>query len=243
MKKLFLTIILVVWASSPSAATYNIALETNGGVATQSSTASGRVASLAIDDNTNGDYSGGSVTHTGNENDAWWLVDLGSTYSIEQIDLWNRTDSDVGIRLHHFTLSILDSTSSSVWSTDYAGPAGEHEIFGTIGAGSLASGQFVKIQFDDTYTTDRYLHIAEVQVWGDVAPVIGDVNNDTSVDLTDAILALQVVNGMEPQGIVSAADINGDQGIGLEEAIYALQVVDDLKPDNDGDGYSENQGD
>ncbi|MEM5774596.1 MAG: peptidoglycan DD-metalloendopeptidase family protein, partial [Anaerolineaceae bacterium] len=54
------------------------------------STTSG-IPVLAVDGNTNGDYFSGSVTHTKDEANPWWQVDLGAVQSIEKINLWNRT--------------------------------------------------------------------------------------------------------------------------------------------------------
>jgi len=52
--------------------------------------------------------------------------------------------------------------------------------------------------------------------------VPGDVNDDGTVDLIDAITALQVVTGMNmmvnPEG-----DVNGDTKIGIEEALYIMR--------------------
>ena len=58
----------------------------------------------------------------------------------------------------------------------------------------------------------------------------GDVNGDGGVDLADAILALQVISGLNPGGIdpdyaTSGADVNGDCKIGWEEVVYILQRV------------------
>jgi len=63
---------------------------------------------------------------------------------------------------------------------------------------------------------------------------IGDINNDTAVNLTDAILALQAVAGMNPTGIrsdyaTSGADVNGDGKIGMAEVVYILQHVAGLR--------------
>ena len=67
---------------------------------------------------------------------------------------------------------------------------------------------------------------------------------DPIIDLEDAIIGLQVITGNETSVLYESwMDVNDDGKIGLEETIYALQVVADLKPDNDGDGYTENQGD
>ena len=65
-------------------------------------------------------------------------------------------------------------------------------------------------------------------------PVMGDLNNDTLVNLADAILALQVTAGRQP-GVrgdyttVSGVDVNGDAKIGLQEAIYILQTAASLR--------------
>ncbi len=52
----------------------------------------------------------------------------------------------------------------------------------------------------------------------------GDVNYDGQVNVTDAVLALQVIAGISPQQIVyKEADVNSDGKIGLAEVIYILQ--------------------
>jgi hypothetical protein len=50
-----------------------------------------------------------------------------------------------------------------------------------------------------------------------------DVNSDGHVDLSDAILCLQVVSGLLQDSINLAGDVNGDGKIGMAEAIYALR--------------------
>jgi len=58
----------------------------------------------------------------------------------------------------------------------------------------------------------------------------GDTNGDGNVDLTDALLALQVLAGLEPSTTVQKeADVNGDDKIGLEEVFYILQQVAGLR--------------
>lgn len=70
----------------------NLAL---GGVATQSSTYSwqpGGTADKAIDGNTDGTFSLGSVTHTNQDENPWWQVDLGASKPIYSVEVYNRTD-------------------------------------------------------------------------------------------------------------------------------------------------------
>ena len=60
--------------------------------------------------------------------------------------------------------------------------------------------------------------------------VKGDLDGDGDTTLADAIIALQVLAGMEPSAIrtdygASGADVNGDSKIGPVELGYILQVV------------------
>ncbi len=58
----------------------------------------------------------------------------------------------------------------------------------------------------------------------------GDVNSDGKVDLADAVIALQILGGMLPEGIVNpSADVNGDNKIGMAELIYVQQVTAGLR--------------
>src|SRR5436309_2544435 len=82
-----LTIFATLTASTAAADT-NVAL---GKTATQSNTGYAP-ASLAVDGNTSGLWADGSVTHTyGCAND-WWQVDLGSSYLVSSVAIWNRMD-------------------------------------------------------------------------------------------------------------------------------------------------------
>ena len=53
-------------------------------------------------------------------------------------------------------------------------------------------------------------------------------------DLTDAIMALQVITGFNPVQLrtdyaVSGTDVNGDNRVGMEELIYILQDEAELR--------------
>ncbi len=56
--------------------------------------------------------------------------------------------------------------------------------------------------------------------------LIGDIDEDSDVDLTDAIMVLKEMTGYEPAlaGHVEL-DVNGDDRIGLEDARYILQTL------------------
>jgi len=85
------------------------------GTASQISTGYDGPAKLAIDGNTNGDYQAKSVSHTGNDSDPWWEVDLGGPKSVDRIVLWNRTDNGLHTRLKNFRVILLDEKRQPLW--------------------------------------------------------------------------------------------------------------------------------
>lgn len=88
---------------------------------------------------------------------------------------------------------------------------------------------------------DRKLYLYAVPVSGihDSSPVMneiriaqsirGDINNDDGVNLADAILALQILSGLNSEGVNLSADVNGDGKVGLAEVIYILQDIAGLR--------------
>jgi hypothetical protein len=58
----------------------------------------------------------------------------------------------------------------------------------------------------------------------------GDIDLSAIIDLTDAILALQILTQVDPAVTVYIqADLNGDEKIGLEEVGYILQIISELR--------------
>jgi hypothetical protein len=141
-----------------------------GKTATQSSTyGTWPVAALAVDGNTNGVFSAGSVSHTNLEANAWWQVDLGSSATVNSITIWNRTDC-CGDRLADYWVFVSGTpfgptdTPSTLQSR--TGTWGSHQTTmpnpsATIAVGG-AQGRYVRVQLTGT----NYLSLAEVQVIG-----------------------------------------------------------------------------
>jgi hypothetical protein len=76
-----------------------------------------RGGDVAIDGDTNGEWSHGSVTHTDAGLNQWgggqyWVVDLHQPYWINQVTLWNRTDC-CWDRLSHFHIAAWDPLLSA----------------------------------------------------------------------------------------------------------------------------------
>ena len=153
------------------ATTTNLALNQN---VTQSSTLSAAGitgdAEKAVDGNTNGTFFTGSnatssVSATAFGTDNWWEVDLGDSYSIELINVFNRTDGSDRTTDIYVLVSNTPFTSS-----DLAGARAEADfeefISGNVGSPSvvepLIEGRYVRVQ----RSTSGYLVLAEVEVFG-----------------------------------------------------------------------------
>lgn len=95
-------LLIACWGKIGSAAEVerNWALK---GVAAQSSTAFGADARRAIDGNENGNWLASSVTHTNQEVDPFWQIDLGASHYIDEIRIFNRTDC-CQERLHDYVV-------------------------------------------------------------------------------------------------------------------------------------------
>src|SRR5699024_7944842 len=72
-------------------------------------------ASLAVDGNTNPDWSAASISATEAEDAPWWQVDLEDTYSIGAIKLYARNLGQN--RLGNVDVMVLDEDQQVVWST------------------------------------------------------------------------------------------------------------------------------
>jgi hypothetical protein len=127
------------------------------------------VASRAVDGNTNGDYYAKpySVTHTQNESQPWWEVDLKGILNIEEIRIYNRRDC-CSNRLRDFYVLVSDkpfpdslegSFQQSSWNTYVSGSA---EFLTVLPVN--ASGRYVRVQLSGR----NYLSLTEVEVIADL---------------------------------------------------------------------------
>ena len=87
--------------------------------ARQSSTHEKGEAKNAIDGNTEQDFNKGSVSHTNEQTDPWFVVDLGEEKDISTIKVFNRGDC-CGDRLVGATVEIVDAGLNSVWTETIA---------------------------------------------------------------------------------------------------------------------------
>lgn len=106
------------------------------GVARQSSTYEDAAAARAIDGRTEGAYQQGSVSHTREDQPAWWEVELPETRPLERIVVWNRTEA--GERLAGFRVQVLDEQRQVVWEQGDNPAPTEHVALDLTGARRIA---------------------------------------------------------------------------------------------------------
>jgi len=128
---------------------------------TQSTTGFGGDSARAVDGNTNGDFGGGSVSHTLAGQNEWWQVDLETVQDIGAVRLFNRTDC-CSEQLNNFKVRV--STDGSDWfDVEYSGSADA-----LVELRVDHPGRFVRVE-----NGAGYLHLAEVEVlergmyWGE----------------------------------------------------------------------------
>jgi hypothetical protein len=107
-----------------------------------------------------------STTHTNNDQNAWWRVDLGTVNTINQIIIYNRTDCCKN-RLDNYRV-IISTESTDTYQADFAYAPNPKAIidFGKQGK----QGRYVKIQL----LGKNYLSLAEVEVISSIKEGKGD---------------------------------------------------------------------
>jgi hypothetical protein len=148
-----------VWA--PATATHrNLAI---GTAASHSSTAASHAGAVqAVDGLVDGNYN-----HTNLDSLAWWQTDLGSVQNISTVSVFKRA-SCCPERLANFYVFVSEQPFASTDLTTTLAQSGVAAYYYATVAGQFEvpvgrPGRYVRIQLSGT----NYLHLAEVQVWGD----------------------------------------------------------------------------
>ncbi|CAG2247766.1 unnamed protein product [Mytilus edulis] len=136
--------------------TINLREVANGKPAEQSSVLAGLSASRAVDGSVN------TYMHTLKEQSPYWIVDLGKTYQIKRIEIFNRNEGakSTGERLHDLDIIVGPSHNKMHLCAHYVGPAqlGAHLIFECE---PDENARYVKLMIKGT----EYLHVAEIKVY------------------------------------------------------------------------------
>lgn len=100
------------------------------GKASQSTTAFGGPAKLGNDGNTDGDFAKKSVTHTAEEENPWWEVELKAEVLVDKVSVWNRNESQAVInRLKKYRVILLDKNRMPIWTSTTNQPPNPSNTF------------------------------------------------------------------------------------------------------------------
>ncbi|MFK7908596.1 MAG: discoidin domain-containing protein, partial [Chitinophagales bacterium] len=142
---------------TPTSSAKNLA---QGKPTRQSSTMDIGKSSLAVDGNTNGVWTGRSVSHTNEQNNPWWEVDLGAMYDISKVEIYNRTDccsERIGGAIT-YVKQTANEKGAALSIIDYQ--KGMSPII-KVKPGKSVRGRYVRIA-----KKTGYLSLAEVKVYG-----------------------------------------------------------------------------
>lgn len=116
-------------------------------------------ASRAVDGDTSGRWSLGSITRTKTEYRPWWQVRLGKEYEIGDIKIWNRTDDCCAYKLDNFDVFVYDDDGDLKFKTTVNEMPSPYII---VNAGGV-KGSRVRVKLKD----ENQLSLAEVEVFED----------------------------------------------------------------------------
>jgi hypothetical protein len=125
----------------------------------QSSTFGNNTANFAVDGDTKDRHAGSMFTTTNNDANAWWEVDLGANYDINQINIFNVTDQYKS-RLQNLNIKVSKTPftrneDGQAFATNvFPDPVGNYQ--------GNATGRYVRVYIG----RKDYLNICEVQVIG-----------------------------------------------------------------------------
>jgi len=156
-------------------------------------------ASRAVDGNTNGNMSAGSVSQTPAEVHAWWEVDLGAIGYIDTIEVHNRTDCCNEIVQYFLLVSDVPFVSHGLDTT--RNQPGVTSQFGLLDSSFPSNfdvhhtGRYVRIQVHGDVA--KPLHLAEVKVLGitlTTAPAAAGQWSRVQPDLHNTLNTLSLVH-------------------------------------------------
>jgi hypothetical protein len=138
----------------------------------QSGEAYGASSTRAVDGNTNGNHFSGSVSHSESNPNAWINIDLESSYLINKIKVWNRTDC-CPERLANFWVFISNTPFNDNFNAEQTrGQKGVYSYlnlnanpFAVINIPETVNGRYLRIQLNGEDSNSKILSLAEVEVF------------------------------------------------------------------------------
>ncbi len=198
------TLGLLLLPMGARAQTVNIA---SAGTASQSSNFQGNYFADRGNDGRIVPAFGTSMTHTGNDQNAWWQVQFADSFLMYEVRLVNRLDC-CATRLSNFRVSVFNGANEAFGQNFFVGSGnvalGATHVVALPTGGVL--GDRVRVQFNGfNNDTNGYLHLREVEVMADqVGQPFCSPANPNSLGIPAAIAAFgSNVAGGNPLALVA----------------------------------------
>ncbi|XP_071945661.1 scavenger receptor cysteine-rich domain-containing protein DMBT1-like [Antedon mediterranea] len=185
---------------------YDAELLSQGRLAIQSSEGWSGVASRAVDASHSGNYNHNTCTHTQRQPQNWWKLDLGNSYSVRHVRIYNRQDC-CRERLAGAIVRVGDDEGMT--SNPQCGePVTPEETTASSivdrQCDPALDGQYVSISLENNYLT-----LCEVEVWGD-----GDMSRPVVSESPSGLLSAGKPTAQSSLGWqgLSMRAVDGDYG-------------------------------
>jgi len=201
-----------------------------GGVAEQSSALADFLeADNAHDGNTSGEFEAGSIIHTDFDSQAYWQIDLGRSYQISRIEIFNREDC-CAEALQDFHVLVSDAPFVSATLQGAQSQSGVSDFFQPGIAPRQTTelmdlrGRYVRVQLEGS----EYLQLAEVEIYGtplggggdNLAPVVE--NPGEQQNALGGSVQLQIVASDPESDALTFAATGLPDGVALDAATGLL---------------------
>ena len=183
-----------------------------------------------------------SFTHTANEVDDYWMVDLGEAEAVDRVELVNRADC-CGARLGGLVLHVFDGASNSVVSATVTNPGLGAKWSYSLPAGT--KGRYFRVGLENGQKNadgNYYVTLAEVRLFSGtrnllmaVASPVPIVSNLASfkhaymVSLTSSLPPASNANdnnyATETKTTMQSVDAYWEVDLGTEYALYAVRAI------------------
>ncbi|XP_033125777.1 fucolectin-like isoform X2 [Anneissia japonica] len=140
-------------------------LLSKGTHATQSSVGWDGVAERAVDGRKSGTYGDGTCTHTQNQANNWWMVDLGKTFKVKYVRLYNRQDC-CRERLNGAIIRVGNNPNGMLTNPHCGGVVNNAETSASQVISRQCSPQLTG-RYVSVSLTSNFLTLCEVEVWGE----------------------------------------------------------------------------
>jgi hypothetical protein len=155
-----------------------------------------------------------------------------STLSHNQFTLLQTTAPATGTLSYYWKTSSEENNDLLTFSVNFvekdqiSGETGWERKSFVVSASDTLRWTFIRDRSGDGGDNTAWVDRVEFDLFGDIYRPTPD---EKEIDLSDAIVVLQILCGINTDNIYLEGDVNGDGKVSMEEAIYILEIVSGVR--------------